>query len=933
MNKNSGESITTPESGPVSPNRRSFLKQLFASTTLLTLNYAGAAPSSGSSGEKVYRKFEDVYRKKWTWDRVVRGSHGTNCAGNCAFNVYVKNGIVWREEQQGEYGGYPDAPDYGPRGCQKGLRHAKYMYSSHRVLYPMKRVGKRGEGKWERISWEQATDEIADKFLDIALKYGPDSISFGSGTQMALKLASAAGLYRFCAITGVTSPEFLSGVGDLPTGSQITLGQTYATDTMAAIFKSKCVLVWMANPAVTRIPDAHFFWEARYNGAEVIAISPDFTPTAMHSSLWVNPKPGTDAALAMAMVHVILEEKLYRADYIREQTDLPLLVRKDNQRLLRVSDFERLANPSVDGGGFFVWDEATNALARAPGSGTGEVAASLELGNLRPALEGSWRVRGLDGEIEVTTVFELLKARAAEHTPELVAEETGVNPKVTRHVARTFAAAKPAMIYCGYAACKWLHGDLLQRAMILMLSLTGNIGVEGGGFQIATAARTRGGTITDGVRRPIRRVSATTWDYDHARMHELTEQLYGKEIAQEFHAYYKEARRRGWYPDYGKNGWKMGIFAGQNGVSWRASASRWRKEAFEKLECIVAMVPEVGATMLYADYVLPIAHHYERVDMLLQGRMPYVQVMDAAVPPLGESVDDWEAIRRLAEAISRRARARGITTIEDEIDGKKVIRDYANCHDLYTYGGRIKSTKDIVADIISSLPGMPKMSFEEFAKKGIVRLAHSERTSWDHKDALYHSEVYQSVRHKTPYRTVSGRQSFYIDHEWFLKFDEALPTYKKPLKEKKPYPLRMMMGHARHSIHSMWRTDSFLLSLQRGEPDVYVNPDDAAKRGVKDGDMIRIFNDFGEFYAMAHVTAGMQPGMIFSYHGWDPLMYRNRQNFSAVISTSGLIKPTSMAGGYGQVDHRTIGYSPNMQFKDFTCDFEKAADEDVRKRA
>src|SRR5690606_32115741 len=180
---------------------------------------------------------------------------------------------------------------------------------------------------------------------------------------------------------------------------------------------------------------------------------------------------------------------------------------------------------------------------------------------------------------------------------------------------------------------------------------------------------------------------------------------------------------------YGKNGWKMGIFAGQNGVSWRASASRWRKEAFEKLECIVAMVPEVGATMLYADYVLPIAHHYERVDMLLQGRMPYVQVMDAAVPPLGESVDDWEAIRRLAEAISRRARARGITTIEDEIDGKKVIRDYANCHDLYTYGGRIKSTKDIVADIISSLPGMPKMSFEEFAKKGIVRLAHSERTS------------------------------------------------------------------------------------------------------------------------------------------------------------------------------------------------------------
>ncbi len=96
-------------------------------------------------------------RNKWTWDRVARGTHGTNCTGNCAFNVYVKNGIVWREEQQGEYGrSGDDTPDYGPRGCQKGLRHAKYMYGKQRVLYPMKRVGERGEGKWERISWDQA---------------------------------------------------------------------------------------------------------------------------------------------------------------------------------------------------------------------------------------------------------------------------------------------------------------------------------------------------------------------------------------------------------------------------------------------------------------------------------------------------------------------------------------------------------------------------------------------------------------------------------------------------------------------------------------------------------------------------------------------------------------------------------------------------------
>jgi nitrate reductase alpha subunit len=106
----------------LSTNRRNFLAG--SGGALLTLKYGGL----GAAAHAGYRRWEDIMRNKWTWDRVVRGSHGTNCTGNCAFNVYVRNGIVWREEQQGEYAAStPDTPDYGPRGCQKGLRHAKYM--------------------------------------------------------------------------------------------------------------------------------------------------------------------------------------------------------------------------------------------------------------------------------------------------------------------------------------------------------------------------------------------------------------------------------------------------------------------------------------------------------------------------------------------------------------------------------------------------------------------------------------------------------------------------------------------------------------------------------------------------------------------------------------------------------------------------------------
>ena len=137
--------------------------------------------------------------------------------------------------------------------------------------------------------------------------------------------------------------------------------------------------------------------------------------------------------------------------------------------------------------------------------------------------------------------------------------------------------------------------------------------------------------------------------------------------------------------------------------------------------------------------------------------------------------------------------------------------------------------------------------------------------------------------------------------------------------------MRMMMGHARHGIHSTWRDDSLLLSLQRGEPDIYVNPDDASLRDVTDGDMIRVYNTAGEFSAMAHVSSGIQPGMLFMYHGWDPKMFKDGKNFSEVIPTGGLIKPTSMAGDYGHLGYQPLAFAPNQTYKDFTCDFEKTA--------
>jgi anaerobic selenocysteine-containing dehydrogenase len=113
--------------------------------------------------------------------------------------------------------------------------------------------------------------------------------------------------------------------------------------------------------------------------------------------------------------------------------------------------------------------------------------------------------------------------------------------------------------------------------------------------------------------------------------------------------------------------------------------------------------------------------------------------------------------------------------------------------------------------------------------------------------------------------------------------------------------------------------------LQRGEPDVYVNPDDAAERKVSDGDLIKVLNDFGSFVAMAHVSSNTQPGTLFMYHGWDPMMFRGRKNFSAVIPTNGLLKPVQMVGDYGHMRYSPPDFVPNQTFHDCTVEFEKFA--------
>ena len=276
-----------------------------------------ALQKAETAAAEPYRSWEDVHRQQWRWDKVAWVSHCVDCyPGNCPFRVYVKDGLVLYEEPGATYQEIePGVQDHNPMGCQKGAMWGQMLYSKERLLYPLKRVGRRGSGKWKRISWDQALTEVADGVLDAIQEQGPQSIihemTGAQGGPMAL-----GAIMRFIGLVGGITMDLDGVVNDFAAGMYLTFGKIFASS-VDDWFLSDIVLIWHMNPAYTRIPYYHFVSEARYKGAEVYTIAPDFSPSAVHADYHLPVRPGSDAALALAMCKTIIDENLFNAAFIK----------------------------------------------------------------------------------------------------------------------------------------------------------------------------------------------------------------------------------------------------------------------------------------------------------------------------------------------------------------------------------------------------------------------------------------------------------------------------------------------------------------------------------------------------------------------------------------------------------------------------------------
>ena len=527
-----------------------------------------------------------------------------NCHANpkCGLSATVEDGRIIAVEPAD----YP-VPGFENRICMMGRARLEYQYHPERLRHPLKRVGERGEGRWEKISWEEAIDLFVTKQKEISARYGPQSVLFHQ-ISGAYGLLTRGAPLRYAALTGASAVR-ASGIDfGVAKGLEYTFGVNAGTFFKAGghglddAQNSNLTLIWGGNPAVTRAVDHVALKQARRSGTKLICIDPVRSETAHICDEWHSIRPGSDGALALAMAHVIIEEARYDVAFLRQHTNMPCLVDTDTGQLLKARDV--LAADSAEP---LVWCDDANEPRRASEA-------------TRPALNATRTVRLASGEdARVTTVFERYAQTARACRPEVAAGITEIDADVITDLARRYAEADAAAIRIGYGVDRWYNADLTARAIATLACLCGTIGKPGGGVSLVGGGKSvpvKGGRFYAPDRKLAR--FRSMMEVDEAVTGESDQPI------------------------------RMECISLGNPLNQvKPNRNRVLKDYVGGLEFIAVIDHYMTDSARHADLVLPAATIFERTDVVVD---QFVQLQQRIVEPEGEAKSDFEIFRALANA-------------------------------------------------------------------------------------------------------------------------------------------------------------------------------------------------------------------------------------------------------------------------------------------
>lgn len=797
-------------------SRRQFIKGSLSVAAAAGLPFSLGHPALAALVESKGRQWEDGYRNVVKGERMVRTINMPNCTGSCAWNVIVKDGVVKRVEQPLDY---PD-DEYNPRGCMKGSTYHRRVYSPNRIKYPMKRVGPRGSGQWERITWDEALDFIASEMKRIAAKYGQNTIWIYPPVP-ATGLAKQGAGFRFASSNGFGIGTFYNWYGDLPLAHPITWNVQTEEHEFLDVLNTKYAIIWGSDMLQTRMPDAHFFSDVRAKGVKLVYIAPYYDPTATAVDEWVRVRPGTDAALALGFCHVVVKRGLTNEEHLRRTTSGPLLVRNDTGKYLKASDIAADGDSKT----FMVFDPQTKKPV------------PDEYFSDKSALTGTWNILLKDGkEVSCSTAHTLMLRALEDYDPKTVSEITGVPAETIERIAVEYASAKPASIWSGTGINHWYHGDLIGRSVIELACLTGNIGRQGGG-------------VSPWAGQYLMRISPVEYFFprkdpsnpkDRYRPVPLdtayvvngpTETMANKEKL------WRQIRCI----------WA----AGGNLLGEASDQSNLMRKVLPQIELIVSPEIEMSTTAQLADIVLPVVSWFELpYDMATTPAHPYIQIAEGSLKPMFEAKTDieiyYEVCKRLGTAdIFKFNRPEQAIEHLLETGGPKV--------EGITFE-RLKKERCIRVN----LPSSPYAPFtEEIAGKKKFKTASGRQELYKDEDRFIEYGEQLPV-HKEPHTATPYGPS----KVWKEAKKESNPLYEK-------YPMVYHARHTRWSVHSSWRTTQDVTRLDDiGQPLLELNPVDAAKRGIVAGDWATAYNQHGYVKAKVKLRESVPPGAVLIYFGW-----------------------------------------------------------------
>ncbi len=797
--------------------------------------------------ERVYRDLFK-YDSKYTFTCAPNDTH--NCLLNAYVRqgVITRIGPTMRYGEAKDLEGRGTTHRWDPRVCQKGLALTRRFYGDRRVNQCMVRAGfkrwveagfprgkdgrppeeyfERARDEWVRMSHDQAAKIVALSLKNIAETYSgeagkkrlqdqhydPATIEAmqGAGTQVLkfrggmplLGMTRIFGLYRVANsmalldahIRKVGPDKAVGGKGfdnyswhtDLPPGHPMVTGQQTVEFDLSAVEHSKTVVVWGMNWISTKMPDAHWLTEARLKGTRVVVIACEYSSTSSKGDDVVVVRPGTTPALALGLANVILRENLWDKEYVRQWTDLPVLVRMDQLQCLRAEDVfgqppgelkqthvlkagEKEPPPGAqdtqniitekmraDWGDYVWWDRAANAprlLTR------DEVGKKSTVGDA--LLEGSIEVTLADGKkVRCRPVFDLVKEYAAHFDPKTVEEITWAPAAAVESLARLFAKEPGTTLFAvGMGPNQFFNNDNKDRDIFLLAALTGNVGRIGG--NVGSFAGNYRVALFNGCPQYI---NENPFDIELDPAKPARPRQYWKAESAHYYNHEDHPLRVGnklltgstHIPTPTKSMWFANANSILGNVKWHYNTVI---NVLPRIEMIAVQEWWWTASCEWADVVFGVDSWAElkHPDMTASISNPFLVVFPRTpIPRIFNTMGDIEVFPLVASKLA-------------ELTGDGRFNDYWK----FVREGRTDVYLQRVLDTSTNTKGYKFTELEAKALQGVPALMNSRTTP--------KAVGFDQVTDSTPWYTKSGRLEMYRGENEFIEAGENLPVHREPI--------------------------------------------------------------------------------------------------------------------------------------------------------